>query len=828
VDTRFIVDKFNKLVLNTENYLKNERFYDKYRNDYRKNVMDYCIELIKLEELKNSEISETIIKLYDIFENNNNNYNSVAKLLESNKIMEEIKVFIKNIVKQGYGDIIIEFEYYKLKILLYYEDENQDAIAYMAGSFYTDQEYRAFLANIQKGLNRITFNPNENQNSRIYDLKTIKNGYVSRVKKAINQNTQDGYHADFVLNNDRFFLLKKEDNPIDIIYKWITKNIQAGVLPEWKTYLYNALNQHGHIKKCKGYNYTDIELEGIVLTEEVTTELIREIRKEGLELGEISIPRKPVELDPSLSFLDVMNKFVIPHITERKSLYNVGEELSSYIESPIIFKKDNKLKKTSLFPRQKVMAQGLLNAIKKGRTSVLLNGGMGVGKTFISVKLSYAIIKEHFKKDNGRIAVYAQGHILPKWEREFKEALPDVNLKFIKIDNYKDIEKIQNKTPEGIEVYLLPKDKVKRNYLETYAAHYKYKLSSKFYKNYNQIVSIEEKREDKGENIFIVNDIKPSEMKILSLRLEKSLKRWICIAKEFYDDEGKTIGYRVATSSKLLKEKLGDTGTYYDFYVSTLSEIEKYKSFLEEEIILEKTHTHSFEMVCPTCGGPIYDKESDQLSEDDYKNILYLPHSTKSDRNKKCTNYIKIDGTPLTQKERIGIIKGDVEHIFEGEFPYIDSENNPITEPETIQSIKQGRYEEHYTIVLKKCDTPLWTAEDKKGYRTVNSIDLLKKRFGKGFFDCNISDEAHLYSAESSQGETFGKLCSMSKTNIALTGTLTGGKSSHLFYTLYRMVPSKMSKHYKYNEITKFIDHYGRRKKVTKEYKNDGKYNKCL
>lgn len=820
MEQKNIVARFYSLIELINNYSK-DNFWSRYRNDFKKQILDLCKEIVEIEKLKDSNIIETIIELYEILQTSNNHEKAID-IIKQNNIKETLETYITKTSKSCYGQLYVDYENYNIKTILYYENTTRGStIAYMAGSFYTDQEYRTFLANIQKGKNRLRYLPVHIENGGEYDLQTVKDGYISRVAKARNSNTQDGYHADFVLNNGRFFLLKKNDNPVDIVFNWITKNTQAGVLKEWKTYLYNTLSQNGHIIMCKGYNYTNMELEGLVLSEEIDTELIRQLRKEGMDLGEISIPREPVVLDPSMSFIDAMTQFIIPHITEKKHLYNVGEEISKYIETPIIYKKGNKLKKTFLFPRQKVMAQGMLNAIKEGRNSLILNGGMGVGKTYISIKLAYATIREYFKSDSGRIAIYAQGHLIPKWQRQFSEALPDVPLKFIKINNYKDVMNLEDKKPEGIEVYLLPKDKVKRKYLEEFASITRHKLSNKFYDKFTETVD-----KEKTGNIIIANEIKPSEFKLYARRLQNRLNQWICVAKEVYNDEGNVIGYKIATTSKYLKTIYRTTNLYYDFYVDSLEDILKHKEKLDKEIIKLSKNVYGSFITCPCCGGLIYDKEEEQLSEDDIDNYLKSNPTRKSERNKRCTNYIKVDGTPLTKYERNLLIKGELDYLVDdGDIPYISSDDTPITDHETLQAIKQGRCEERYTIVLKRCNSPLWTAQDRKGYRTVNSIDMLKRRFGKGFFLCQISDESHLYSAESSQGQSFAKLCNMSKVNIALTGTLTGGKASHMFYTLYRMIPHKMSKYFKYNEITKFIDHYGRRKKVTKDYKSDGAYN---
>lgn len=821
MDLNKILIQLNRLKQNIRRFLEASPMY---KNSWRENLIDSLRLTLSSSEVEKTDIANDLAIFYERIIDLPSN--QIDRIIEETEIVEKIEKETQRLLPLSYGKLRVKYEDYKLKSILWYEDDNYDKyIAYMAGSFYTDQEYRTFLASIQKGVNNIDYYFAGEEYRGEYQLRTIKDGYISRVKKAVNQNTQDGYHATFQLDNGRFFILREDDNPVDRIYDWIVVNTQAAVLEEWKAYLYNQLVEGGHIIECKGIDYTGRNIRGIALSEKVNTETIRDIRYEGLSLEEIKIPREPVELDDNMTFLEVMNEFIIPEITAKETLYKVGDPFSPLIETPIVSKQGCKLKKTRLYPKQKVMAQGLLNAVKSGEKNLILNGGMGVGKTYMSIKFSHAVIKEHFKRDNGRIAVYCQGHLIPKWKRQFKEALPDEDLKFIPINNYKDVMNLKGGKPEGIEIYLLPKDKVKRKYLEEYAANkYKFNLS------YNAEKLIKQYKVAK-ENIIKANEIKMNELKVVARKLERLNQTWICTYKEVLDEEGKVKEYKVATTSETLKSIYGTVNKSYDFTVTSLDEIEKYKNQVEKEYKEKfiKFTTVQDGLICPICGGFIYDREEQQLSEDEWMNNSWKIPKTKSDRNKKCGNLIKIDGTPLMAFETKGIIDGEIEYFIatDGEtYPYYDDEGEPIVDQEILVEIKAGKYKEPYKIALKKCNTSHWTAIDKKGYRTVNSLDILERRFGKNYFDVNISDESHLYSAQSSQGETFAKLCRMSKVNLALTGTLTGGKASHLFYTLYRMVPEKISKVYKYDEVTKFIDHYGRRKKVTKEYRNNDKYNK--
>lgn len=803
------------------------------RNRAMKIIPEICQEIILAESLR-EEISliTSIIQFEkewsNFLKNGNESKETRQKRIDcitKYNLRQLLDNKINEYVKMGYSNISIDYESYKVKILMTAEEGDDENIVYMATSHLTDQEYRTFLANLQKGRKRICLNTLDPKERSYDNLQSIRDGYISRVKKATNANTQDGYHADFIWENSRFFLLKEEDNPIDAVYQWIVSNTQSGVLPEWKTYLYNALVERGMITICEVHNLTDVKIQGVVLSEEVNTDIIRDIKKEGIGIGEISIPRPPVEFDENMTFIEAMSKYIIPEINARDSMYVVGDELSKDITSPIIFKKGNKLKKSYLYPRQQVIAQGMLNGIKEGRNNIILNGGMGIGKTYISIKLSSAILKEHFKKENGRVAVYAQSHIIPKWERQFKEALPDTKMSFYQINNYKDVINLPGGKPDGLEVYLLPKDRVKRKYLEYHSGIRRFNHSSKYTKLMKKI-----ERKAENEHIYVANEVKASEMKILARRITKRFLSWSVVAKEVRADDGSIKAYKIATTSNILKEKFGDKNIYYNFEIDSLDKIWDMRKELEGEkydfSFADPYNKTLYGLTCPTCGGPMYNSEHFQLSGDDFQNNLYVNPKTKSDRNKNCSNYIKVDGTPLTHWERKKLIKGELSYVIDSSIksPYL-IDDQEVTEDD-LKEIKSGKYKESFTIVLKKCNAPIWAAKDQKGYRTANALDMLERRFGKNFLDVSIADEVHLYSATSNQGQSFAKLCQMSKINLALTGTLTGGKASHLYYLLYRMIPHKMSKHFRYEELTKFIDYYGRRKKVTKEYVTNTTYNK--
>jgi len=114
------------------------------------------------------------------------------------------------------------------------------------------------------------------------------------------------------------------------------------------------------------------------------------------------------------------------------------------------------------------------------------------------------------------------------------------------------------------------------------------------------------------------------------------------------------------------------------------------------------------------------------------------------------------------------------------------------------------------------CRTPLWTA-DRTKQRKVAIADYFKRQ--KARFDLFIADEVHeLKGADTAQGNALGKFASCARKVLALTGTLIGGYSSHLFFLQYRMDATAMKRAgYTYGKTDRWVDKYGVREIVIKE-----------
>ena len=102
-----------------------------------------------------------------------------------------------------------------------------------------------------------------------------------------------------------------------------------------------------------------------------------------------------------------------------------------------------------------------------------------------------------------------------------------------------------------------------------------------------------------------------------------------------------------------------------------------------------------------------------------------------------------------------------------------------------------------------------WT-DNISGPRKASPAQYIKKHL-KGFFDYCILDEAHKYEgAGTAQAVAAQALVKASGFTICLTGTISNGKASSLFYLLWMLCPRKMvKKGYSYTDEMQFSRDYG-------------------
>jgi hypothetical protein len=117
------------------------------------------------------------------------------------------------------------------------------------------------------------------------------------------------------------------------------------------------------------------------------------------------------------------------------------------------------------------------------------------------------------------------------------------------------------------------------------------------------------------------------------------------------------------------------------------------------------------------------------------------------------------------------------------------------------------------------CGSPMWgyKFDERRVYAPVSYITAKLKRH----FDLFIADEAHkLKAADSIQGAVLGRLAEALPKTLLLTGTLSGGKASDVFYLLQRAYAlnynrdERMRKLPLFSELKSFVERYGTLEKV--------------
>ncbi len=736
----------------------------------------------------------------------------------------------KTLQQYRYHDIRVDMQYYKAKCVYYTNTDFEKVLRYMIVSCHSVQELSALLSNLQKGSKRNTIGD--------YDyFTTVKNGYHCLYSRTQNENIGDGVHAVIYQNDERVLKIHRDESPVEKVFKFVSANCKTGLIPEWDEYFYNKLNDMGLIHECEGFDFTGKAPKVLVLSDEIDTDLVLRLKQNGLRSGEISLPvQNNVKFKPDATFYELVTEYVIPYMQDEEVHYQVGDPIDDVVTCPIALEDG---RKGQLYPRQQVIAQGIINAIRAGKRRLILNGSMGIGKTFVGAKTALAAIRDIRGSLNGRLAIYCQGTLLRKWKREIEQVAKPLGIKpkFLELNTFADVRDLPKGEPDGLEVLVLSKDRVKRSYLVEMAARYKYnpeklqlvqafyeKVYNKFKYSANELIIAEAK------NLPI------NLMKYAAYVIENNTERPVILYKKHFDDTGKVKGYKVVTPSKILKTLYGTSRKAYDFELP-VSDWEHFKNVVAEQsaqlIIESSVKNHKYlelhnGLTCPTCGGFIYPREGYVFDEEKcFENLRDKPKN-KSQSFSKCKHLIKTDGTPLMRFEVKGIMQGNIGVEFVDDIdaaPYVDADGNPLTGKDLVDA-KANRYAGHYTINVRNCNAELWSAVDKKGYRTFNSIKYLQKIRGKGYIDVCIADEAHLYNHESNQGLTYHYLVKNSKVMLNLTGTLTGGKSSDIFYMLYRLFPDKLKRMgYDYRNVNLFIDHYGRKERTIKE-EIDAKYNR--
>lgn len=133
----------------------------------------------------------------------------------------------------------------------------------------------------------------------------------------------------------------------------------------------------------------------------------------------------------------------------------------------------------------------------------------------------------------------------------------------------------------------------------------------------------------------------------------------------------------------------------------------------------------------------------------------------------------------------------------------------------------------------ERCSNPLWgprrvqTADDPDGETTFAPV-LYIKRYLRRHFQLLIADEVHkMKGAGTIQGAMLGQLAEAIEKTLVLTGTLSGGKASDVYFLLHRAFALNYSKDERrdllpsYDELLEFVRTYGSLEEVYKSVPAD-------
>lgn len=590
---------------------------------------------------------------------------------------------------KNYEEIYIDGYYHKVAAIRY---DSNNKVKFVIASFLSRQLLDNLLTLMQKGASM-------SLDGKKYP--TIRKGYTCKAVRVHDENAGDGTHGLIYANDDDTIKVYSNENKVEKVFEYLKVNTQCGLLDEWKSYFYNELYSTGYIEECERFDFTG-KAPTVLLMKKVDTELVRNIKAIGLKIKKISLPIEEVEeIDPDMSFLEIIEKLIITNIEVDDCHYNIGEEISDIFKAPIIniYTKEKKF----MYPRQQNVVMGALNSMKNGINSPILNCGMGVGKTIISARLAYAVIKEHFKTENARIGLIMPSHLLNKWIRELKECLLPLGVQptFHIISRFTDVDKLSIK-PKGLEIIIFQKDITKRSYIQEYSGVDKHKN--------NGIFTFMESLKDSEEEVIIknCNTLKLSEMRLAATKIEKLYGKKVVLYKPQYDNGGEILEYKVITTSETVKDTFKKCNKSYDFIIKDIQRVIEIVALLKDNIKNEKlitpfnsTSSIGNPLVCPVCGGAVYIKGQDMFNADKFdKYESFIPDTMNRD-NLHCSHYIKADGANLTNAEIDAIRRDYIQVIYTTKnvkYPYLDAEGNELKCEELKMAKNKGT---GYTLRVK-------------------------------------------------------------------------------------------------------------------------------
>lgn len=224
------------------------------------------------------------------------------------------------------------------------------------------------------------------------------------------------------------------------------------------------------------------------------------------------------------------------------------------------------------------------------------------------------------------------------------------------------------------------------------------------------------------------------------------------------------------------------------------------------------SYGRQYAMLCPECGAPLlrysakyYEQEAESLT---LKPIDFANHKDSNDTCYVCGAHLwGVDGKNIGADESNA--KGRA-------WEKVSHFKNLQKKSRMTSFVLKGHESEYLNAHGLPTEESRWEEEgiswqeNISGPRKASPAQFIKKHL-KGFFDYCILDEAHKYEgAGTAQAVAAQALIKASGFTIALTGTISNGKASSLFYLLWMLCPRKMvKKGYSYSDEMQFSKDYG-------------------
>lgn len=395
------------------------------------------------------------------------------------------------------------------------------------------------------------------------------------------------------------------------------------------------------------------------------------------------------------------------------------------------------LKTMRLFPQQAACVNGAAALKQNSKSYVVLNEGMGVGKTIQALSfIESAEVTRHLQKHPElslkdvykskavcyRAIIIAPGLLVEKWKREIESEIPDAQAVIIsRFSQLTDLQK-RGKKARGKEFFIISKDFAK---LDTQQSPIPTKIKKKYIA------------------ASICADCKEEEDKIV---------------------------WRKGVGTDAVCPECGGK-RFVPFYLTYAG---RHKG-----------------LVCPKCGELLirYRKMNPDISDEDIGSLLLQPqHFAKhKSENSFCfhcnTSLWGCNAKPIVPPGQVP--KQPLWHK-------VSHFTNFSHKQRTSAFVLKGHESEYCASVTtiggwKEFPSPF-------GPRKVSPAHYVKKHL-RGFFDYCILDEAHKYLSQSAQALAAHTFVKASRFTVALTGTISNGTAESFYYLFWMLDPKKMLQH---------------------------------